>query len=281
MYDLHSHLLPGVDDGAENIDVALAMAQEAAAQGVVSMACTPHILPGVYENEGPRIRLAVSELQRHLDDAGIPLRLVAGADNHVPPDFVGGLKSGQLLSLGDTHYVLVEPPHHVAPPRLQDLFFSILIAGYIPLLTHPERLNWIDEKYALVRLLAERGVWMQITAGSLTGRFGRSAKYWAERMLAEGCVHILASDAHDLKRRPPDLAEGRRAAARLIGDEEAHHLVVTRPKGIIANTAPGDLPAPLGVAQPRDVGGADGENHMSGGVARGGVARRLQRFFAG
>ncbi len=99
------------------------------------VACTPHILPGLYHNTRPQIRQAVAELQSRIEDAGIPLRLMTGADNHIVPDFVDGLKRGHLLALGDTAYVLVEPPHHVAPARLDELFFAILLAGYIPVLT--------------------------------------------------------------------------------------------------------------------------------------------------
>ena len=134
MYDLHSHLLPGIDDGAPDYDTSLAMARAYVDQGVRCVACTPHILPGLYQNSGPQIRAAVADLQRRLDEAGIQLRLVAGADNHVIPDFVAGLKQGHLLPIGDSRYVLVEPPHHVAPARLEDLFFNILLGGYIPVL---------------------------------------------------------------------------------------------------------------------------------------------------
>ena len=145
------------------------------------------------------------------------------------PSFVAELRSGHLLSLADTRYVLVEPPHHVAPPRLEDLFFNLLVAGYVPILTHPERLTWIKSHYQAVQRLVQAGVWMQITAGSLAGAFGRNARYWAERMLDEGCVHILATDAHDVNRRPPNLSHGRELAAKRVGDVEAEHLVVTRP----------------------------------------------------
>src|SRR5690606_29532618 len=110
---------------------------------------------------------------------------------------------GRLLTLADTRYVLVEPPHHVAPPRLEDLFFALSAAGYVPILTHPERLSWINTHYDAIKRLADAGVWMQLTAGSLTGAFGRNARYWAERMLDEGRAHILATDAHDTVRRPP------------------------------------------------------------------------------
>jgi protein-tyrosine phosphatase len=244
MIDLHCHILPGLDDGAVDLPTSLAMARAFVADGVTVVACTPHILPGLYHNSGPQIRKATSELQAVLDTEGIPLRLVTGADNHIVPTFVSELTAGHLLSLADTRYVLVEPPHHVAPPRLEDLFFNILVAGYVPILTHPERLSWINSRYQLVQRLAHKGVWMQITSGSLTGAFGGNARYWAERMLDEGCVHLVATDAHDVTRRPPNLGLGREAAAKRVGDTEAQHLVVTRPGGVLANELPQNLPWP-------------------------------------
>ena len=244
MIDLHCHILPGIDDGAADLFVALDMARASVADGVTELACTPHILPGRYPNTGPQIREATSQLQEDLDAHGIALRLVAGADNHIAPDFVGKLGAGQLLSLNGSRYVLVEPPHHVLPPRLEDLFFSVLAAGYVPILTHPERLSWIKARYDLIKRLAKSGVWMQITAGSLAGAFGPNAQYWGERMLDEGLVHILATDAHDTKRRAPNLSVGRDSAAVRVGEGEAEHLVATRPRGVLENVAPSSLPMP-------------------------------------
>jgi protein-tyrosine phosphatase len=281
MIDLHSHLLPGLDDGAANMACAIEMAHAFVADGVEVVACTPHILPGLYHNAGPQIRQAVTDLQLRLDEAEIPLRLVAGADNHITPEFVRGLKSGHLLSLHDSRYVLMEPPHHVAPARLEDLFFELLVAGYVPILTHPERLTWIRDHYSKMQRLAEAGVWMQVTSGSLSGAFGRDARYWAERMLDEGRVHILATDAHDVRRRPPDLSRGRDLAAKRLGDSEATHLVFTRPRGILVNAAPSDLPLPAR--------GHHGERHTeteattwserARGDASGTLSGRLRRLF--
>jgi protein-tyrosine phosphatase len=244
MIDLHSHILPGVDDGAPSLDIALAMARAYVEQGVSCVACTPHILPGVYENTGAQIEQAAAALQAELERAQIPLKLVPGADNHIVPDFVQGLGRGHLLALAGSAYVLVEPPHHVAPPKLDGLFFNILLGGYVPILTHPERLSWIERDYSLIQELAARGVWMQITAGSLLGRFGRRPRYWAERMLGEGLAHILATDAHNMTARPPDLLEGRAAAERIVGPREAQHLVVTRPEAAILNKLATEIPAP-------------------------------------
>lgn len=132
----------------------------------------------------------------------------------------------------------------MAPPRLAETAFELLTAGYVPVITHPERLSWIEDRYGTFLELARQGVWLQVTAGSLTGRFGKAARYWGERLLDEGWVHILATDAHGVDRRPPLLAEGRRAAERWLGAEEASHLVMTRPQGILNNVEPERLPAP-------------------------------------
>ena len=245
MIDLHSHILPGVDDGSTSREMSLDMARAAVASGVTVMACTPHILQGVYPNTGPDIRGWTAGLQQDLDDAGIQLRLVAGADNHIIPRMADALIEGRLLTIADTRYVLVELPHHVAPVRMDDFFFSLMMAGFVPVFTHPERVTWIDRHYEAVVKLAAAGVWIQITAASLMGRFGRRAQYWGERMLSDGIVHILASDAHNMTSRPPLLAEGADAAARLVGSSETVHLIQTRPAGILDNTAPSLIPPPL------------------------------------
>jgi protein-tyrosine phosphatase len=290
MIDLHCHILPGIDDGAADLAMSLTMARAFVADGVTTVACTPHILPGLYHNTGPQIRLAVAALQHELDQEAIPLQLITGADVHVVADFVGGLREGRLLTLGDTRYVLVEPPHHTAPAKLEDMFFGLLVAGYVPILTHPERLTWINAHYDIMKRLVAGGVWMQITAGSLTGGFGRQPLYWAERMLDEGCVHILATDAHDSKRRPPILGKGRDLAAKRVGDNEAEHLVLTRPRGIVENASPSTLPMPIAVptskgtsdVSAKSKSGRDQTTQRGGTAGSGGqrsFAQRLRGLF--
>jgi len=242
MIDLHCHLLPGIDDGSPDLETSLAMARTAVADGITTTACTPHIYPGVYENSGDGIRAGVARLQGVLDDAGIPLMLTTGADAHLAPELPEKLRSGEAPTLGGTRYFLLEPPHFVAPPRFEEAVFSLLAAGYVPLITHPERLSWIADRYEVFCRLVDQGCWMQVTAGSLTGRFGPEPRYWGERLLDEGRVHVLATDAHGATRRPPLLAEGRLAAEKWVGVDEARHLVETRPEGVLQNLAPGQMP---------------------------------------
>ncbi len=242
MIDLHSHILPGIDDGSSSLDISLQMAQRWVEQGVTTVACTPHILPGLYDNNGAAIRSAIGELRLALALKSIPLQLVEGADNHISPDFLGGLRTGRLLTLAGSRYVLVEPPHHIMPPRLEGFFFNLSAAGYVPILTHPERLTWAAENYEALEKIAASGVWMQLTSGSFTGLFGKSARYLAEKMLDDGLVHILASDAHDMQKRPPNLLEGFELVAQRVGARIARDLVVTRPWGVVENAAPESMP---------------------------------------
>src|SRR5215471_10612594 len=242
MIDLHCHLLPGIDDGSDNLAMSLAMARMASSDGITTIACTPHILPGVYNNTGPQIRAAVAGLQQRISEAGIAITVVTGADVHIAPDLGIQLRQGRALTLNNSRYLLLEPPHHVLPPRLEDLIFGLQAAGYVPILTHPERLSWVEGHYDLIGRLVSSSVLMQITAGSVRGRFGRRPRYWAERMLDEGLCHLLATDAHNTEQRAPRMADARDLVAQRLGDDEAINLVLRRPQGILEDLSPAELP---------------------------------------
>jgi protein-tyrosine phosphatase len=243
LIDLHCHLLPGIDDGAKDLEMSLAMARMASSDGISTIACTPHILPGVYNNTGAAIREAVNRLRQSISEAAIPVGLVTGADVHIAPDLGAQLRDGRALTLNDSRYLLLEPPHHVLPPRLEELIFGLQAAGYVPILTHPERLSWIEGHYDLLeRLVYSSTTLMQITAGSLLGHFGRRPRYWAERMLDDGLCHLLATDAHNTERRPPRMAEARALVAQRLGEDEAANLVLRRPQGILNDLNPAGLP---------------------------------------
>jgi protein-tyrosine phosphatase len=249
LIDLHCHLLPGIDDGSKDLAMSLAMARMASADGISTIACTPHVFAGVYNNNGPAIRKAVGPLAESIADAGIPISLVTGADVHIAPDLDIQLRDGRALTIHNSRYFLLEPPHHVLPPRLDDLIFGLQAAGYVPILTHPERLSWIERHYDLIRRLASSSVLMQITAGSLMGRFGRRPRYWAERMLDEGLCHLLATDAHNTEQRSPHMADAREFVSQRLGNDEATNLVLRRPQGILDNLSPAEL-APLPQTKP-------------------------------
>lgn len=245
MIDLHCHMLPGIDDGAPDLATALAMAEIAVADGIRMTACTPHIYPHLFENTGAQIKRQVQVFRTELQKAGIPLEITYGADIQLVPEMVQGLRSGRMPTLHGSRYFLFEPPHHTAPIGFPHLIFDLLASGYLPIITHPERLTWLDdEHYGWFVDAARDGAWIQITAGAVTGRFGRHPQYWAEKFLDDGLVHILATDAHDPGRRPPLLAEGRTAAEYYLSAAETELLVTGRPQAVLEDREPADIPPP-------------------------------------
>ena len=244
MIDLHSHILPGIDDGAKSLDISLAMARIAVDDGITMMACTPHIYPGMYMNNTAGITAARDALQAALDESGIALKLTTGADVHLVPGLLEGLRGGTVPTLHNTRYVLLEPSHHVAPPRFAESVFQLVAAGYVPVITHPERLTWIEDNFQVFVDLTRQGAWMQITAGALTGLFGARPKYWGERFLGEGLTHIIATDAHSAGRRVPVMSEAKAIAAKLLGPDEADLLVRGRQAALLEDASPSSV-APL------------------------------------
>lgn len=245
MIDLHSHILPGIDDGAPDLETSLDIARMAVDNGIKVMAATPHFMPGVYDNEATDVRRRLAALEMALKNAGIPLDVVSGCDAHIRPDFAACLRDGRILTINDSRYVLFEPPHVSLPQRMDELLHNVTASGFVPILTHPERLRWIEQNYDLVISLVEQGTLMQITAGSLTGRFGQRPQYWSQRMLAEGRVHILATDTHDTKKRPPTMTNAYDIAAAELGLDEAKNLVLIRPAMILDNEPAERLPPVL------------------------------------
>jgi len=268
--DIHCHLLPGIDDGAQTLETSIEMARIAVADGITTIYCTPHIYPGMYNNAGPDIIRRVGQLQAVLNDKGIKLDLSYGADVHLVPEVPEGLTSGRIPTLGGTRYLLLEPSHHARPPRFTESVFALIGAGYVPVITHPERLTWTADHYDDFVALAKSGAWMQITGGALLGKFGKSAQKLADRFVGDGWAAVVASDAHTTNRRAPLLAEAVQRVARLVGSDEASRTVLERPAAIGQNTPPGDVMAPpalirqSGVRQTDQVHyGGSASNHPS------------------
>lgn len=233
MIDLHSHILFGIDDGASDLGVSLEMARRAVDDGVEVMACTPHFFPGLFDPSPADVTHRVAVLNDALADSGIDLAVVSGCEAHVRPDMVGRLRSGKLLAIHHGRYVLCELPEAVRPPNLDHLFFNMLTAGYIPLLAHVERYAWARRDVAWISRMAESGILVQITAGSLLGEYGRGAQSLAITLLQKNLVHIVASDAHDTRRRPPGLSRARDFVTREMGRGMASRLFSTTPESIL------------------------------------------------
>lgn len=245
MIDLHCHILPGLDDGPADAETSLAMARAAQADGIQTIAATPHIRGdhpvSITELAGRR-----TALNDALSDAGIAVRVVGGGElalSRLPE-----LDDQELaeICLGDGNYVLVEAPYTPVADLVEGGVFSLQARGFRPLLAHPERSPaFLGDRPRLAELV-RRGVLCSVTAASLSGRFGRQVRHFACAMFREGLVHNVASDAHDPVRRAPGLSAGLEAIEQAVPGAGAQRDWLTRevPASILAGEDAPPRPQP-------------------------------------
>lgn len=232
MIDLHNHLIPAIDDGPADMPTALAMARLAVANGISHMVCTPHIHPGRYENDAASIRRACAEFAAALAEAAIPLRVSAAAEVRFGDELLSGVFDGSIPFLGEwrgRQVLLLEFPHGELPFAAERLTQWLLDKNIMPLLAHPERNKGLLLQPSKLKPFIEQGCLLQLTAGSLAGQFGEAVRRLAHALLEQGLVSIIASDAHNLKHRPPALHPGLEQAARVLGARDAERLVIDTP----------------------------------------------------
>ena len=204
MIDLHIHILPGIDDGPATLQEAAAMARLALDSGTSAVVATPHVAPGLFDNDKAGIIKAVQEFRSHLLTSDIPLQVYPGAEYMLEPELVEWLSAGEALTLADNgKYLLVEFPAMGVPVFAEQILFEISLQGVIPIIAHPERNgDFLRDPGKLLPLL-EQGALCQGTALSFTGLFGRRVRDVALTYLREGCYSFISSDAHSDGARGP------------------------------------------------------------------------------
>lgn len=236
MIDLHSHILPGIDDGAPDLATALELSKIAVNDGITHIVCTPHIHPGRYDNTLETIQQALNELQAGLIEQHIDLVIHAAAEVRFGMELMVSVKQQSIPFLGEWQgkpVLLLEFPHGEIPFGAERLTAWLLQQGIKPMIAHPERNKGLLRTPEKLKPFLEQGCLLQVTAGAVAGRFGQAVQELAYKLLKEDVVTILASDAHNIEHRPPILSQGRDAAAALIGESAAQRLVVDNPLHII------------------------------------------------
>ncbi|HEX5145644.1 MAG TPA: CpsB/CapC family capsule biosynthesis tyrosine phosphatase [Conexibacter sp.] len=243
MIDLHCHLLPGIDDGPDDLGGALAMAQRHVAAGVAIVAATPHVAWDM-PNAAAAIDVRLGDVRAALAAAQIPLEVVRGAEVDVHQAIRLSPDELREHALGGGPWLLLEAPLR-RDVALEPVARALLDRGLRPLIAHPERSPLLQRDADGLRALVRAGAATQITAGSFAGHFGRTVRQYAEEMLEARLVHTVASDAHDTVRRPPGIAE---PLAQAGLDELVEPLAREAPAAILAG---GPLPAPPRWRRPR------------------------------
>ena len=235
MLDLHSHILPGIDDGPLTMEEAVIMARLAVADGITGICCTPHTLNGRYISGAEAVLKRCSELQAVLEKKNIPLELYPGMEIHLTDTTLDSILNGESLTLNNTgKYVLLEPPPLELPAGLDDLIYRLEARGITTILAHPERVMSLlaapDELFPLV----EEGLLCQVTAMSITGEFGPEVQETARTMICCGLAHFIASDSHAETGRTPKLSEAMEQAAAWLGSlEAAEKLCIDNPAAVV------------------------------------------------
>lgn len=239
MIDLHCHLLPGIDDGPETLEEALAMARLAVANGITDAFVTPHIHVGRWDNDLAGIAKAVAAQRIELERAGIPLTLGFAAEVRLAYEVLPVIEAGRVPFLGELDgfkILLLELPHSHVPVGSEQFVSWLLKRGIRPMIAHPERNKDILRDSAKLRPFVHAGCLLQLTADAVAGEFGAASEARAIEFLENGWVTVLASDAHDTESRPPRLAPGLAVASRILGPEAAQNLVDATPRRIVYGT---------------------------------------------
>jgi len=230
--DLHHHCLPGVDDGPKSWDEAVDICGIAAEEGIETIVATPHVLRGRWR------RVSRTELQAILDELRARTNdtphLLLGSEYFFAHDMNEELAGGtSIVPLGPSRAILVELASHAVPPMLEQPLHRAQLDGWTILLAHPERNIALQSKPDVLASLVRLGVRTQVTAASITGDFGDDARRAAVSWLRRGLVHVVATDAHSVKKRPPRIRDARARVVELLGEDAAEALFVANPRAIL------------------------------------------------
>lgn len=232
--DIHGHFLPGIDDGADDWGMSLAMARMAVDEGFRTVVATPHQLGGYAVNSGDIIRRLTVEYQQRLDAENVALQVLPGADVRIEDGMIGRLRRGDVLTLGDQgRHVLLELPHEIFMP-LEGLLEQLTKIGIVGILSHPERNQGILRQSNVLKPLVNAGCLMQVTAGSIDGAFGERIRRFTEWMLQSGLVHLIATDAHGVETRQPTIRQAFERTCQLTDDQTGIDLCCRHPAAVAA-----------------------------------------------
>ena len=235
MIDIHNHILPKVDDGSVSLETSLLMAKQAQDCGVTHVVCTPHIHQGYFDNTPNTIISATQELSYYLKESGCDLKIASAAELRICPEIMTWANSNSLPIIGhwqNKQVILLELPHSHVPAGTDNLIKWLLNKNVQPLIAHPERNRDILADYRKFELLKRCGCMFQLTAGSVVGRFSPKINNLAWKMLESKVIDVVASDSHNIERRPNDMGKCRELMSERIDKEYVRSLVDIVPRNI-------------------------------------------------
>lgn len=233
--DIHSHIIPAIDDGARDEKIAVDMLRMASANGTAHIAVTPHFIAGSVENCSALIHERCADLQRLAYNEGIDITIHPGSEIFISPDIPELLDKGIICTLNDSSYILLELPMSGMPVYTEDILYDLQLKGLTPIIAHPERNREILKKPDILTGMVNRGILAQVNSGSITGLYGREIRRVAIKLIKMGLIHFVASDAHTCGRRSPSLETAAAIVQRKFGSDTAECLFYKNGMAILEN----------------------------------------------
>ncbi len=235
MFDLHTHIIPGIDDGAENLEISKAMLELAVSHGTQGLAVTPHVVEGGWLPDWEEIVAGCTLLRKVSEESGYHLNIYPGAEVALNMDILNRITGPGPYCINGGSYLLTELPALEIPPYTEDFFFMLQARGITPILAHPERNPAVARDLERLEEWVRRGVLIQLNAPSLNGRLGKEVAATAEYLVTRGIVHVIGSDAHGINSRRPILSEAAQKLRALVGEAGYRRICLENPLKIIAN----------------------------------------------
>jgi protein-tyrosine phosphatase len=195
--DLHSHLIPGIDDGSKNMDESLIMLKRFSDLGFKKVITTPHVMIDFYKNNPAIILGGLEKVRKAIKDVGIDIEIEAAAEYYLDPHFEELIAKKEVLTFGDNH-VLFELSFSNEPTRVKDVIFNLITTGYKPILAHVERYTYYHNQWDTIEDLRNRGCLLQLNTNSLSGQYGPAVKKMAESLVDRDMIDVIGSDCHHL-----------------------------------------------------------------------------------
>ena len=233
--DIHSHILPGIDDGAKNFEMSMEMLQIAQENGIKAIILTPHHKPMGHNAGAEKIRTLAGQLQERAGQAGLEIKLYTGNEFYYSSEMVGELEEKRVCTMADSDYVLVEFGPMDGMEHIRGGLYQVLSAGYRPILAHVERYENVCKDVGRVEDLIAMGCYIQVNGGSILGKYGLGVKQMLRKLLKKKLVHFVATDAHSSGKRSPEMAECAHYQQKRYGEEYTDRLLRVNPSQIIAN----------------------------------------------
>lgn len=233
--DIHSHILPGVDDGAEDMRMSLCMLKIAADNGIRKIILTPHNKPGRHNEDSEHIAMQGARLQRFCEECKLPIQLYPGNELYYRSDLTERIASGKAMTLADSSYLLVEFNPMDDYDYIRNGLYQLLAEGYQVILAHAERYESLQNEEGRAKELIGMGIYIQLNAGSIMGSNGFRTKKFARQLLKDKVVHFIATDSHNDKKRGPYLKDCAKYLQKKYGKDYVKLLLHDNPAHILTN----------------------------------------------